>query len=309
MARLGRCSPAPGRPVVTPGTGRTAPRDRRFSTGAPFSQPAPPDLPEGLAALIGDVEAVPELVWVAPRSEVWRYESTAGVRCVKWAAPGPQVAEVQGEVERLAWLADTLPPDAGLVVPSVIGAAVRDDAWLVTEAVAGLQATDPIHLMSSPEGLADLVGRSLRRLHDALPVEGCPYSARVDRLVTSAEARLAAGGLVAEDLPAPFTGRDPAEAVAWLAAHAPDEPGPDLVVAHGDPSLPNFLLNAVDEPVGLVDLGRLGVSDRHRDLAIVVRSFAANFGPELVWRLTDAYGLPTPSAVRLEWYRIADDLV
>ena len=252
---------------------------------------------------------MPELVWVAPRSEVWRYESTAGVRYVKWAAPGPRVAEVQGEAERLAWLADTLPPDAGVVVPTVVGSVVGDDAWLVTEAIAGLPATDPIHLMSSPEGLADLVGRSLRRLHDALPVDGCPFSARVERLVASAEARLAAGGLVADALPAPFTGREPAEAVAWLGAHAPDEPEVDLVVAHGDPSLPNFLLGGPDEPVGLVDLGRLGVSDRHRDLAIVVRSFAANFGPELVWRLTDAYGLPTPSAVRLEWYRIADDLV
>jgi aminoglycoside phosphotransferase len=60
--------------------------------------------------------------------------------------------------------------------------------------------------------------------------------------------------------------------------------------------------------MGIVDVAHLGVGDRHRDLAIVVRAWIANFGSELAWRVTDAYGMPYPDGVRLEWYRIADDL-
>ena len=59
---------------------------------------------------------------------------------------------------------------------------------------------------------------------------------------------------------------------------------------------------------GLVDLGRLGVSDRYRDLALVARSLVLNVGPEPAWRLFDAYGLPHPDPLRMEWYALADDM-
>ena len=59
---------------------------------------------------------------------------------------------------------------------------------------------------------------------------------------------------------------------------------------------------------GLVDLGRLGVSDRYRDLALVARSLVLSIGPEPAWRLFDAYGVPHPDPLRMEWYALADDM-
>jgi len=58
----------------------------------------------------------------------------------------------------------------------------------------------------------------------------------------------------------------------------------------------------------VVDLGRMGVADRHLDLALVLRSFVANFGADEAWRIFDAIGGPAPDADRIEWYRIVDDL-
>jgi len=94
----------------------------------------------------------------------------------------------------------------------------------------------------------------------------------------------------------PFTDGPPETAVAWLVDHAPVDPpagSADRVVAHGDAGVPNLLLNAPsvpgsDGPSGtgaVVDLSRMGVADRHLDLALVVRSFVANFGDDEAWRI------------------------
>jgi kanamycin kinase/aminoglycoside 3'-phosphotransferase-2 len=72
--------------------------------------------------------------------------------------------------------------------------------------------------------------------------------------------------------------------------------------------MPNLLIGPEVTVVGMVDLGRLGVSDRHRDLALAVRALSLNVGPELGWRLFDGYGLAYPDPLRMEWYALADDM-
>jgi aminoglycoside phosphotransferase len=98
------------------------------------------------------------------------------------------------------------------------------------------------------------------------------------------------------------------ELLDHLRATRPAEPAADLVVAHGDAVMPNLLIGPEVNVAGLVDLGRLGVSDRHRDLALVVRSLTQNVGPELGWRLFDGYGMAYPDPLRMEWYALVDDM-
>lgn len=69
------------------------------------------------------------------------------------------------------------------------------------------------------------------------------------------------------------------EVLAGLLAVRPAEE--DLVFTHGDPSLPNVILEASELTgfvTGFVDVGRAGVGDRYRDLALAARSLAYNWG-------------------------------
>jgi aminoglycoside phosphotransferase len=158
------------------------------------------------------------------------------------------------------------------------------------------------------------VGTGLRRLHDTDPAT-CPFRIGVDDLLASATERVAAGGVDPTSMASATYQRHDAESLLdHLRDTRPDEPEADLVVAHGDAVLPNLLLRppsprqAAATLTGMVDLGRLGVSDRYRDLALVARSLVLNVGPEPAWRLFDAYGLPHPDPLRMEWYALADDM-
>jgi aminoglycoside phosphotransferase len=162
--------------------------------------------------------------------------------------------------------------------------------------------------MGSIERMIEGLGAGLRLLHDHLPVDRCPFDHRQDLLLASATRRLARGG-IGDDAGGPAYDRLDADAkVAYAQRIRPEEPEADLVVAHGDPCLPNLLVDpATGRLLGLVDMGRLGVSDRHRDLAILLRSFVGNFGGEHAWRLLEAYGHPGDPQ-RLEFHVLLDDL-
>ena len=69
------------------------------------------------------------------------------------------------EAERLRWA-------AGYVrVPRVLGAG---DGWLHTAGLPGRSAVDP-HWVADPRTAARAIGAGLRLLHDALPVDDCPF--------------------------------------------------------------------------------------------------------------------------------------
>jgi kanamycin kinase len=88
----------------------------------------------------------------------------------------------------------------------------------------------------------------------------------------------------------------PFPAPDWAALESVDEP----VVGHGDPCAPNTLI-ARGAFAGLVDLGRVGVTDRWADLAIASWSLEWN-GLEAAepsfWR---AYGVERDAARMARW--------
>lgn len=113
---------------------------------------------------------------------------------------------------------------------------------------------------------ARALGTGLRALH-GLPVDDCPFD-------WSAEQR---GGI--------------------------DVPAIDrLVVCHGDACVPNTLVGADGQWVGLVDLGALGVADRWSDLAVASMSLGWNFGDGFEGEFFDAYGIARDEP-RIRFYR------
>jgi len=300
-------------PVHDVGPSGIAPADPRFRSGAPARQPAARTELIAAAEASGVVaDATWTLTWVRRSCDVWAVAAAPDgdpVAFVKHGC-GPEVLGLQGEAQRLRWLGERLRRRSDLISPTVLGARVLDEGYLLaTTALAGFGGHEVDgHRLAAPS-LAEFLGRSLATLHRALDPQDCPWAITVPDMVAAAEARLAAGGLRSDQLPEPFLGHDPAEAVRWLGRHAPTEADDGGVVTHGDAGVPNLLVPIEpDGPVGIIDVGRLGVSDRYRDLSVVVRSFVANHGPADQGRLSRAYGLDGLDAASLEWWRIADDL-
>jgi kanamycin kinase len=186
---------------------------------------------------------------------------------VKTATP-PWFSHLTGEEVRLSWAR------RHVVVPEVLGAG---DGWLHTAGLPGRSAVDPWWL-ARPCDAARAIGSGLRSLHDALPVDDCPFD-------WSVPARLA-------QLP------------ARRRTELGDAPPVDrLVVCHGDACAPNTLIDDDGTCSGHVDLGDLGVADRWADLAVTTLSLGWNYGPG-PWKseLLDAYGV-AEDAVRIAYYR------
>lgn len=257
--------------------------------------------------------AVWKLTWVRQSCDVWAVAepgSAAPTAFVKHGH-GPEVLGLQGETQRLRWLGARLAAHRSLAVANVLVAADLGGSYvLATTALDGLGSQEGWAAELPPARLAALLGRTLATFHHALEPADCPWSVPASAIVMAARARLAAGGLAADQLPQPFTGAAPARAVDWLADHAPEAPdGSGAVVTHGDAGLPNLLVpEDLDGPIGIIDVGRLGVSDPYRDLSVLVRSFVANCGPDHQETLTQAYGLDRLDHRRLDWWRIGDDL-
>lgn len=156
------------------------------------------------------------------------------------------------EAEKLRWAGEHVR------VPRVLEVgADNSEQWLVTEAIDGVSAFDG-RWRDEPEKAVRAIATGLRRLHDALPVEECPFEG------------------------------------SWYDASAVSPPPEaDRVVCHGDPCVPNTLLDDAGEFAAHVDLARLGVADRWSDVAIAMLSITwpVNFGRNYDDVFLDAYGM------------------
>ena len=200
-------------------------------------------------------------VWVNELGGV-TYAIGDGAEYVK-VYPEGEAHLLAAEVPRLRWARRYTP------VPEVLASG---PGWLHTARLAGHSAVDR-RWADDPRTAARAIGDGLRRLHEALPVDGCPF------------------------------GRP-----SWVPRDAP--PADRLVVCHGDACSPNTLMTDDGIFSGHVDLGDLGVADRWADLAIATLSLDWNFPTEgpggFQEVLLDAYGAAA-DVERIEYYRRAWD--
>lgn len=215
---------------------------------------------------------------------VWS-DDTEGQSGDIWRAGSSYVKrDAAGEHDRLRWLSKHFE------VPEI---QVFADGWLVLADVGApsLAAADPV--------LAGTVmGTALRALHE-LPWRDCPFDARVPVALEKARRAVAAGLVDPDDFDDDHHGATPAELLELLISTAPADE--DLVVAHGDFCPPNVLLRP-DGSTVLLDVGRLGVADRHHDISLVHRELSE----EAAAAFDRAYGL-VPRPEKLYWYRLLDE--
>lgn len=206
--------------------------------------------------------------------------------------------ELVAEMTRLAWVSGHC-----MVPETVCFALDRDVAWLLTTAMDGEGADAALSREASSAGLiVDGIAAYLRDLH-ALPISSCPYAAMLEGRMAEAKARVSAGLVDSSDFDECRRGWT-AEDV-WNALEASKPAASSLVVTHGDFSLSNILVHN-RRVSGVVDWGKLGVADRHQDLALLWRDLSS-FGSALQERFLRSYGLATLDRRSLEFYALLDE--
>jgi aminoglycoside phosphotransferase len=216
--------------------------------------------------------------------------------------------ELVDEHERLVWLADTDLPAAEVLDWDDDG----DTATLTLRAVPGVPMSDlPA---SAIPGAVTSLGLFLQRLH-AVSRDSCPFERWLAVTVSIARVRVDRGMFDEDDVDDESMGRSAEQLLLELIDRRPRaeklEAG-DLVVCHGDACLPNFLVDPDSyEVTGMIDVHRLGVADRHLDLALATRSISDTslnpaYGQDAAEALLAAYGRPA-DPWRIDFYRLLDE--
>lgn len=254
-----------------------------------------PEVPDHVIDLVGPLDIWEELPATSPgSSRVWLTDGHA----IKWA-PIDELVSLTKEATNGRWLHERF-PCAGVVD-------LLPDGWLITERLAGVPA-HRVDLHGNAEAAAHGAAKTLAALH-ALPIGGAPFAGGWDGLAHLLTGSVERGAVDATYLPEPYSRYAPEELLTiWRQGRPLDE---ELVISHGDPSLPNILLDQ-GELTGVVDLGGMRVVDRHFDLAIAQRSVQRNLGGDAVFLFFETYEEATDTRtdlIRLDHYHLGSLLV
>jgi kanamycin kinase/aminoglycoside 3'-phosphotransferase-2 len=264
------------------------------------------NLPQALVNLLRHIQHAALVTLSASGARVYRLQEADGATRFLKIAEREVGQELVAEAARTRWLAGKLP------VPRVLfheTDGVR--SYLLT---SGLPGTDAATLVDRPgvdvAHVARLLARGLRRVH-AVPIDDCPFDHTLAQSLERARQRVARNLVDENDFDAERQGQQAAALLQELQANRPvDE---ERIFTHGDYCLPNILLDGdrlldSDRVSGFIDLGRAGVGDRYRDLALCRRSLIRNCGPDAVPIFFDAYGLAPLNEEKLTYYQMLDEL-
>jgi len=154
---------------------------------------------------------------LVPHLTTWRLTGPDGaVRFAKVARGRGRYPTLRAESERMVWAAAYLP------VPVVVALAEPGDVTiLLTEALPGQDATAALWRDDLP-GLVRALGRGLRRFHEAVGEEWCPFRFDLARALAHVEDRVRRADISRGGFHREHAHLTPAGALAELEALAPD---------------------------------------------------------------------------------------
>jgi aminoglycoside 3'-phosphotransferase-2 len=212
--------------------------------------------------------------------------------------PASTVSELAGECARLKWLATQELP-----CPRVVAYETQADRhFLLMTRLAGSDLASSAGALP-PDRIISILAMALKALHSVDPA-ACPFDNRLDRRIEDARKRVEAGAVDEDDFDDEREGRRAEDLFTELYRLKPSQE--DVVVTHGDACLPNFM--AIEGAfTGFIDCGRLGLADRHQDIALACWSIRYNLGDEWVKPFLDIYGGPAIDEAKIAYYRLLDE--
>jgi streptomycin 3"-kinase len=237
------------------------------------------------------------------------YQRDDGLAYAK-LAPAAQSSALAGERDRLTWL-----DGQGAACPKVIDwREAEEGACLVMSAIPGIPAAE----LSAPDLLKawPSMVRQLSTLHE-LAADRCPFNRDLSLLFDRAADVVARGTVNPDFLPDEDKDTPANELLARIASEVParrDQEAADKVVCHGDPCMPNFMVDPRTlQCTGMIDLDRLGTADRYADLALTIANAAENWtaqeqSEQASAILFNTLGIEAPDQERLAFYLRLDPL-
>lgn len=194
------------------------------------------------------------------------YRSANGTRYAK-LAKGACALELAGERDRLQWLAGK-----GIACPALVDWLENErGACLVMSAVPGIPAVEltGADLLEAWPSMVE----QLAALH-ALSTDDCTFERSLAGMFSRATDVVARDAVNPDFLPDEDKGHPAKDLLMRVERDLPvrlEQERAERVVCHGDPCLPNFMVNPETlRCTGLIDIGRLGTADRYADLALML---------------------------------------
>lgn len=230
-------------------------------------------------------------------ADVFRIRHGSGADLFLKSEPISALNELPDEIARLRWL-----NQHGMPAPAVLDATTENHRhWLLMTALPGRDLASATDL--PPAQIVGIMATALRTLHQ-VPIAECPFDHRLGPRIATAKDRAIAGLVDEADFDEKRLGRTAMDLFQELLSSRPLDTD-DLVVAHGDACLPNFMAQT-GLFTGFLDCGRLGISDRYQDLALAARSIDRNLGAEWVAPFFREYGA-APDERRITFYCLLDE--
>lgn len=219
-------------------------------------------IPESIRRLIADEKAKADDIGMSAASVLF-----FGDKILKVQECGD---ESRNEVRMMQYLSRKLP------VPKVHAYEEADGkSYLLMSKCAGHMACEGEY-MQNPAALCRLLAEGLKKLW-SIDIADCPSDQRLSHKLRQAEYNVKNGLVDLNNVEPETFGengfRDPAELLAWLYDHMPEE---KPVLSHGDYCLPN-VFGMEERVTGFIDLGRSGVADKWCDIALCYRSLSHNY--------------------------------
>lgn len=218
--------------------------------------------------------------------------------------------ETESEYRILEWLKGKLP------VPRILRRVTDQDmCYVLMTRMQGEMACNDYYLQH-PKVLIACLAEGLKRLWE-VDLTDCPCNWKLDAMLEAVAENVKNGLVDVEDAEPETFGeggfRDPEALLEWLKTHRPKE---EPVLSHGDFCLPNIFLRD-DRLAGYIDLGRTGIADKWKDIAICYRSLKHNLtgkyartiyedvDPDMLF---EALGL-APDWEKIRYYTLLDELM